>query len=220
VGCAQVLGLEEWSDPSFSAEGAGGTDTTSAGGGLGGAPETTGSAGNGGSGAATSASTTSAVSSSASSIIDAEANCADGLLNGMETDVDCGGDSCAPCALTQICLNDADCSSGNCVDCSSGECVGHVCGPPEPGCEPEDMDNPTCGDCVLNGAETGIDCGGDACFPCGFDKGCANGADCLSGLCNSGTCGAGLSGASCLADTDCASAQCGAGSCWLGTCCQ
>jgi hypothetical protein len=40
--------------------------------------------------------------------------CADGVKNGMETDVDCGGDACPPCASGKACGNDADCKSGHC----------------------------------------------------------------------------------------------------------
>ncbi|MBN2331440.1 MAG: hypothetical protein JXC85_06500, partial [Candidatus Aenigmarchaeota archaeon] len=35
-------------------------------------------------------------------------NCSDGMLNGDETDVDCGG-SCGGCGLGGSCLADADC---------------------------------------------------------------------------------------------------------------
>ena len=42
-----------------------------------------------------------------------EVSCADGLHNGDETDVDCGG-SCPPCAEGLQCNEPSDCSSGNC----------------------------------------------------------------------------------------------------------
>lgn len=41
-------------------------------------------------------------------------NCFDGIHNGSETDVDCGGPACPPCAAGQICSVDNDCSSQNC----------------------------------------------------------------------------------------------------------
>jgi hypothetical protein len=47
-------------------------------------------------------------------------SCTDGVKNGSETDVDCGG-SCSPCANTLDCLVAGDCASGN---CSSGTCQG------------------------------------------------------------------------------------------------
>lgn len=43
-----------------------------------------------------------------------EPACDDGLLNGSETDVDCGGD-CGPCAVEQSCLDDDDCSDSVCA---------------------------------------------------------------------------------------------------------
>jgi parallel beta-helix repeat protein len=46
--------------------------------------------------------------------------CSDGVQNGSETDVDCGG-SCPPCANGQGCIGNPDCVSGN--------CVGNVCQP-------------------------------------------------------------------------------------------
>jgi hypothetical protein len=41
--------------------------------------------------------------------------CADGTLGGSETDVDCGGAECTPCALGQACMADRDCDTGNCM---------------------------------------------------------------------------------------------------------
>ncbi|MBM4362125.1 MAG: DUF11 domain-containing protein, partial [Deltaproteobacteria bacterium] len=53
------------------------------------------------------------------------ASCADGVQNGTETDVDCGGGVCAPCALGRDCGVGADCSSGVCVDgyCAEGGAI-------------------------------------------------------------------------------------------------
>jgi hypothetical protein len=62
--------------------------------------------------------------------------CTDGVKNGSETDVDCGG-SCGPCANEQRCLTFTDCQSGVCAPngtCQSctdlaGECpAGCSCG--------------------------------------------------------------------------------------------
>ncbi len=41
--------------------------------------------------------------------------CHDGVKNGTETDVDCGG-SCAPCDAGRSCASGSDCTSGHCVD--------------------------------------------------------------------------------------------------------
>ncbi len=47
--------------------------------------------------------------------------CNDGAKNGSETDIDCGGDSCAACVAStgdsaQVCLTHTDCDSGLCSD--------------------------------------------------------------------------------------------------------
>jgi plastocyanin len=48
-------------------------------------------------------------------------SCSDGLKNGVETDVDCGGSGiCARCATGKACAVNADCFSGT---CSGGLCV-------------------------------------------------------------------------------------------------
>jgi plastocyanin len=48
-------------------------------------------------------------------------SCSDGLKNGVETDVDCGGSgTCARCATGKTCAVNADCISGT---CSGGLCV-------------------------------------------------------------------------------------------------
>jgi hypothetical protein len=54
------------------------------------------------------------------------ASCTDGTKNGAETDVDCGGGSCAPCGDGMQCVADADCLSASCVD---GVCAAVQGGP-------------------------------------------------------------------------------------------
>jgi hypothetical protein len=41
-------------------------------------------------------------------------SCTDGIKDGLETDVDCGGPVCAPCASGKHCLVGTDCISGTC----------------------------------------------------------------------------------------------------------
>jgi len=94
-------------------------------------------------------------------------SCADGALNGSETDIDCGG-ACGACE------NGDDCSVP--ADCQSGMCVAGVCEPP------------ACNDGLLNGLESDTDCGGGACPQCVVGDDCGTGSDCLSGLCTTGTC--------------------------------
>jgi hypothetical protein len=95
-------------------------------------------------------------------------SCSDGVKNGLETDVDCGGGACPPCAATQACLVARDCTSGV---CTGGECQA-----------------PSCTDGAKNGAETGVDCGGGTCPGCGLGVACAVGSDCESGACGGGVC--------------------------------
>jgi hypothetical protein len=51
-------------------------------------------------------------------------SCEDGIRNGQETDIDCGGPDCGACELGQMCNVDSDCQSGF---CDSGFCAA----PPE-----------------------------------------------------------------------------------------
>jgi hypothetical protein len=50
--------------------------------------------------------------------------CADGVKNGTEVDVDCGGAACAKCDITKICTAN--------IDCKSGLCAGSVCASTDP----------------------------------------------------------------------------------------
>ena len=43
-----------------------------------------------------------------------EPTCSDGLQNGNETDVDCGGVKCLPCKNNKKCEIDSDCTSEIC----------------------------------------------------------------------------------------------------------
>ncbi|MBX5483557.1 MAG: DUF1565 domain-containing protein, partial [Myxococcaceae bacterium] len=91
----------------------------------------------------------------------AEPDCADGVKNGAETDLDCGG-PCAPCATGAGCQAPEDCQSSLCL---TGVCS-----------------VPSCMDGVRDGTETDVDCGGGQCPPCGFMHGCSVDADCANAL--------------------------------------
>jgi cysteine-rich repeat protein len=97
----------------------------------------------------------------------AEPACDDGIFNGTETDLDCGGD-CDPCRDGRQCDTAGDCISNSCVE---GICTA-----------------PSCTDGQVNGVETDVDCGGAACDPCDDDSSCSEAIDCVSGVCDSGFC--------------------------------
>ncbi len=74
--------------------------------------------------------------------------CTDGIMNGDETDIDCGGSFCGPCA--------AGCTD---VDAHNYDATALT----------DDGSCETCSDGIQNGDETGVDCGGanSNCGPCG-----------------------------------------------------
>lgn len=147
--------------------------------------------------------------------------CTDGVRNGTETAVDCGGSVCPKCALGKGCSAGGDCLSAT---CSGGLCVA----PPA-----------TCTDGIKNGNETDADCGGPTCNKCTLNKMCSAGSDCASATCTGGlcvapppTCTDGIKNGSetdadcggptcskcalskmCITGSDCASATCTSGLC-------
>jgi hypothetical protein len=92
------------------------------------------------------------------------ATCMNGMLDGTETDVDCGGASCPACADGKNCKAATDCADGVC----NGTCQ-----------------SSSCTDMIENGTETGVDCGGGMCPACAVGSGCKTGKDCTSGSCSS-----------------------------------
>lgn len=72
--------------------------------------------------------------------------CADNVKNNDETDIDCGG---ASCGAGNKCPEMKHCAKA--TDCKSGVCQVGVC------------QKPSCNDGVMNGMETGIDCGAQTC---------------------------------------------------------
>jgi hypothetical protein len=95
------------------------------------------------------------------------ARCDDLLVNGDESDADCGGRVCSPCDAGKHCL------LGN--DCASAICTNQVC------------QAPSCTDLARNGDETDVNCGG-SCPPCSIGHGCQVGADCETANCASAVC--------------------------------
>jgi hypothetical protein len=88
----------------------------------------------------------------------------DGMKDGDESDVDCGGTVAPPCT------DGKGCTEGG--DCASGSCTGGTCKAPAPD------------DKIKNGDETDVDCGGSKAPKCDVAKGCANDEDCTSGACS------------------------------------
>lgn len=116
--------------------------------------------------------------------MECEDTCIDGVLNGTETDIDCGGDLCGPCSPSISCTQGSECesdecSSGVCVPAceQASDCVDGVCDVPPMETEGKCV-KATCSDGVLNGDEVFQDCGADAgadagCDPCGV-PGCSD----------------------------------------------
>jgi hypothetical protein len=149
-------------------------------------------------------------------------SCSDGIKNGTETDVDCGG-SCGPCGDGKGCVAAADCTSGDCIN---GQC----------GKLPQ-----ACGDKKQDGDETDVDCGGQVCARCDDGKKCSAASDCKSDSCVGGVCKAAscsdkikngnetdvdcggscpkcATGKTCGTTADCAAGVCIGGKCSPATC--
>jgi acetyl esterase/lipase len=107
--------------------------------------------------------------------------CQDSTKNGVETDIDCGGGTCAPCASGKSCLTGTDCTTGI---CSGGVCAASLCS-----------------NGVKDGTETDVDCGG-ACSPCADGLACLVAADCSHSICGASVCRP-LGGASVAITTSC-----------------
>ncbi len=96
-------------------------------------------------------------------------HCSNGVRDGDETAVDCGGATCGACP-------GATCTEAS--TCQSGTCGGNqTCGAA------------TCADGLHNGNEAGVDCGGACAAAHNGAKTCDNGTPCaVDGDCNSGVC--------------------------------
>eukprot|EP01043_Picozoa_sp_COSAG02_P003812 COSAG02_NODE_96_length_37408_cov_9.762604_8_plen_3626_part_00 len=103
-------------------------------------------------------------------------SCRDNVMNGDETDVDCGGFQCRSCAQNKACLEDSDCDTNNCVNnicepTTNALCVNEIQDPNAP------TENPA------GAEETDVDCGGPYCSQCGDGSACALPRDCSSHVC-------------------------------------
>ena len=110
------------------------------------------------------------------------ATCNDGIKNGVESDVDCGGytcvqnkkfsDQCSCCVVGKMCTNDNDCSSKKC-DGATKKCIITECTPGEKQCRSRQDFGPVSKDALLT---------------CGSDKkwkvdGCPSGCDIVKKQC-------------------------------------
>ncbi|PKN55097.1 MAG: hypothetical protein CVU56_22950 [Deltaproteobacteria bacterium HGW-Deltaproteobacteria-14] len=95
--------------------------------------------------------------------------CANGVLDPIETDVDCGG-FCGPCAGGLRCAVATDCAT---LDCVGGVCAASAA---------------SCSDGRTNGFETDVDCGGSSCPACSATRACVVPSDCISESCEAGAC--------------------------------
>jgi len=93
--------------------------------------------------------------------------CDNGVQDGDETDVDCGGSCDSKCGGGDGCGSNGDCESGSC-DTDSGTCDGG---------------DGTCSDGVQNQDETDVDCGGMCGSTCEDGEGCNDDEDCVSDFC-------------------------------------
>jgi hypothetical protein len=91
------------------------------------------------------------------------ARCFDGVQNGDESDVDCGGDRCSPCLPFWGCRIASD-------------CLGMSCDPTTKRCRP------SCTDGFMDGDETDVDCGG-SCPKCRVHRDCSSAFDCTTDMC-------------------------------------
>lgn len=93
--------------------------------------------------------------------------CNNGMKDGNETDIDCGG-KCQGCDIGKGCEVNTDCSRNF---CSNSTCT-----------------EPKCDDKMINGPygneETDMDCGGYCGATCEIDKLCRDNGDCAAGFCN------------------------------------
>ncbi|MEZ4262467.1 MAG: SUMF1/EgtB/PvdO family nonheme iron enzyme [Polyangiaceae bacterium] len=92
----------------------------------------------------------------------------DGVKNGDESDVDCGGTIAPKCTVDKACGKGEDCTSGV---CTAGKCAA-----------------PTATDGVKNGDESDVDCGGKDSPKCAPGKACLDAVSCESNICTDKKC--------------------------------
>ena len=112
--------------------------------------------------------------------------CTDERMNGVESDIDCGGNVCPGCGLGGACGTDGDCLTNTCD--GNSMCIGApTTSPTTSPTQSPTTPAPTKGDCNdsnMNGAESDVDCGGSDCPGCGLGGTCGTDGDCLTNTCD------------------------------------
>ena len=155
-------------------------------------------------------------------VIVSESSCDNGLLDGDEVDVDCGGSCEARCALGNMCSSNSDCAAGVCAEgqcsCAEGEeAQGGLCVTKDACADSPCDSNATCDNtdegftCACNeGFEgDGMSCAdSDECSanPCGDHATCTNTVGSFTCACDEGFEGDGMS---CTDSDECAANPCG-----------
>lgn len=96
---------------------------------------------------------------------DLPSSCDDGIQNGQETDVDCGGPDCEPCEIDDSCVDNSDCTTQVCYQETCVECV------EDDQCAVEQV----CSD-------------DNQCVQCDADSHCDDGNPCTANTCQGGSC--------------------------------
>lgn len=147
------------------------TVSSSGAGGAGGAGGMATSSTNASSNVSSTASSTASTSSSSSSGTGGEpATCVNGIKDGDESDLDCGGSCLTKCHTGSVCKSQDDCTTKVC-HVAAGANFG-VCS----------FDLISCNNGVQDGNETDLDCGSEECNQCDLNKKCLVDADCVKYL--------------------------------------
>jgi hypothetical protein len=135
--------------------------------------------------------------------------CEDGMKNADESDVDCGGATCARCSGGKMCGVDGDCSMDVPACTAAKTCCTTPCDTACVFCDPVGQcvpavghSDPSCGAANLVCGALGSGCVGVAGAPC------TSNFKCLSGTCTAGKCAQSASGKPCNTDSDCAAGTC------------
>ena len=136
----------------------------------------------------------------ADSLLCVASQCTDHQQDGNETDVDCGGGTCPPCADTERCVVATDCQSGSCNGGVCTACSSDAnCGGATPACDT------TTGVCEQCSATNNTECSGstavcdttiDTCVQCTQasqcttppGNGCADATHVYAAACTTDTC--------------------------------